>query len=115
MAQETTFSVFAFQPYNGGEGGSTGVNGTSARFLIPGMQGGVAQPGARVLVTNGGSVSAFVRLGGATVVATTASLEILPGGAYLLTPPNVEPQNLYIAAITSTGTTTISACAGVGT
>lgn len=119
MAEAATFTVFAFQPYNGGDGGITGVTTTSARFIVPGMQGGQAQPGMRVLVTNGGLVSAFVKLGGANVVATTATahcgLEILPGGAYLLTPPDVAPQDLYIAAITLSGTTNISACAGVGT
>ncbi len=115
MAEAAIFSVQAFQPYNGGEGARMSVTPTNSRILIPGMQGGAAQPNMRVLVTNGGLYPALVRLGGATVSAATGNLEILPGCAYLLTPPNVEPQNLYLAAISTSGVTTISACAGVGT
>lgn len=116
-ADSTPINIQAFQPYGGGEGRRLALNSsTSSSVAIPGLGGGCRQEdNFRVLVTNSGSVPAYVRMGGSGVGASTGGIEILPGDYYLLTPPFVGAQAVWIAGITETGTTKINACAGVGT
>lgn len=117
MAESIPVNVQAFAPHKGGVGKrllATTVTGSAA---IPGMSGGAPVENGRVLVTNSGinNASVFVRLGNSDVTATLDSLEILPGAAYLLTPPFSGPGGVWIAAITETGTANISVMSGVGT
>lgn len=68
MSEPIIINAQAFQPFNGGRGKRLTVTTSSATAAIPGGQ----QDGTdRVLVTNGGSVSAFVCLGPSTVAAIT--------------------------------------------
>ena len=68
-------------------------------------------PGYTMLVLNGNGAQAFVAVGGVGVVATTASTPIGTGQ------PLAIPQalNTVIAAVTATGTTTLTVIVGQGT
>lgn len=111
MAEITPFDPFAFAPFDGGGGVRLSCTTSTANAAIPGTQ---ASENTRVLVTNGGSVSAFVRLGGSGVVATLNSMEILPGTCQPFTVPFTSPNGLYVAGITEAGTTKIQVTAGRG-
>lgn len=112
MADPIIFNVQAFQPYGGGLGKRLTAETSSATGAIPGGQ----QDGIdRVLISNGGVVSAFVRLGDGNVAATLDCQEILPGTQVLLTIPAPAPSGLYIAVITEISSTKIQATAGRGT
>lgn len=114
MSDAATFNVQAFQPFDGGVGKRLAVETTTGSAAIPGTQ--TADRGRlRVLIINGGPVSAFVRMGQSNVTATLDCLEVLPGLPYLLTPPPTNPSGVYLAAITEAGTTTIQVTAGQGT
>lgn len=116
MSEAASVNVQAFNPFAGGAGARLAVTTSPSGAAIPGLEGGREDNDRRrVLVSNGGLVSAFVRMGQANVVANTASLEILPGCAYLLTPPDAGPNAVWIFALTASGSTTINACAGFGT
>lgn len=114
MSDPATFNVQAFQPFDGGAGKRLSVTTATGRAAIPGTQTD-DRGRLRLLITNGGSVSAFVRIGQSTVTATLDCLEVLPGCAYLLTPPTTNPSGVWIAAITESGTTTVQVTAGQGT
>lgn len=106
--------LFAFAPYNGGEGVriASVTTSASAPVAIPGV--GTA-PVVRLLVTNGGLVSAFIRFG-RNESATLNSLEVLPGTQIVLSvPASLSGGGLTVSAITASGTTTISVVAGDGT
>lgn len=115
MSESTPINVQAFQPFEGGRGKRLTATDTTTSGAIPGTQA-VEAATLRILVTNGGLVSVFIRMGQSDVVATLDSLEILAGTQVLLTPPFADPQNLWFAAICdSNATTNVSACAGKGT
>lgn len=111
MTEATPIDVFAFDPFEGGLGKRLECTSVSSRGAIPGTQ---AQGTFRILVTNGGSVSAFIRMGQANVEATLDCLEILPGVTVSFTVPQLAPSGLYIAGITETGSTKIQVTAGRG-
>lgn len=112
MSDATTIDPFSFEPFEGGLGKRLTCTTVSAAVAIPGTQGSNA--GNRILVTNGGEVSAFIRMGQGSVVATLDCTEILPGTTQTFTIPGVAPSLLYVAGITETGTTKISVVAGKG-
>lgn len=115
MAESTPVNIQAFRPFDGGVGKRTLAEGTSANVAIPGLAGGQQNDRSRVVVSNGGLFSAFVRMGDASVVATTDCMEILAGYAYMLTPPFVGPGGVYLAVITEgSDTTKISVISGEG-
>jgi hypothetical protein len=115
MAEATPVNVVAFEPYNGGQGAQISVSSVSASVAIPGLAGGQQDDRSRVVVSNGGSVSAFIHFGPSGVTAGTSSLEILPGTKETLKPPYIGPNAIYLAAVTASGSTTINVCAGLGT
>lgn len=93
----------AFSP--AGSTANIAATTTSARVAIP--------AGTQILVTNapGGSL-AFISFGDGTVVATAAaSMPVIPGAAYTLTPPS---GTTNMAAITATGSTTVYVTGGAG-
>jgi hypothetical protein len=101
----------AFQPFDGGRGKRLTVTTSSSSVVLPGIQ----DDNNRVIITNGGSVSAFVCMGTAAVVATLDSMEILPGTTQVFSVPFIVPGGLYLAGITEAGgTTKISAVVGKG-
>lgn len=115
MSETTPINVQAFQPFDGGAGKRLAVTATTSNAAIPGTQ--VDDRGRlRVLVSNGGWASAFVRLGQQGVVATLDCLEVKPGDTHLLTPPSTNPSGVWLAAICDTGEATkIQVTAGQGT
>lgn len=115
MADSATINIQAFQPFEGGNGVLLAVTSTTGSAFVPGTQTD-NDSNLRVLVTNTGFYSASIRLGQSGVIATTANMSILPGCAYLLTPPYANPSGVYIAAICATGqTTSLQVTAGIGT
>lgn len=115
MSESTPINVQAFQPFDGGMGKRLSVDDATNSAAIPGTQTD-ERSRLRVLVTNGGQVSAFVRMGQQGVTATLDCLEVLPGCAYLLTPPSTNPSGVWLAAICDEGgETTIQVTAGQGT
>jgi len=116
MSESVIQNLQAFTPYAGGAGARISVTGTTGSAPIPGLEGGMTDPRSRVVVSNSGSSSAYVRFGKSGVVATNASYEILAGTKEVLTPPFVGPAPMYVAAICAgSTTTTINVCAGIGT
>ena len=111
MSDATSIDPFSFLPFSGGLGKRISLTTVSARGEIPGTQ---ATGNERILVTNGGSVSAFIRMGMVDVVATLDCLEILPGTTVSFTVPSVAPTGLYVAGITESGATSIQVTAGLG-
>lgn len=111
MSDATLVDPFSFEPFEGGNGKRLACSSVSARVAIPGTQ---ATNRARILVTNGGSVSAFIRMGQSNVVATLDCMEVLPGTTQTFTVPQVSPSGLYVAGITESGTTNLSIIAGNG-
>lgn len=114
MSDPATFNVQAFQPYDGGMGKRLSAGTTTTSAAIPGTQTD-DRGRLRVLIVNGGTVSAFVRMGQSGVTATLDCLEVLPGCAYLLTPPGTNPSGVWLAAITEAGSANIQVTAGQGT
>lgn len=112
MAEATPIDPFSFVPFEGGNGKRLACTTSSARVAVPGTQGQGASN--RILVTNGGAISAFIRMGQANVVATLDCMEILPGTTQTFTVPQVAPSGLYVAGITESDTTNLSIVAGSG-
>ena len=79
-----------------------GVSTTSARVALP--------AGSVVVVYNTGASAAFVQLGGAAVTATTANDVVAPGGWTAFTVGT----NSFLAAVTSSGTTSLNISGGSG-
>ena len=115
MSESTPVNVQAFEPSNGGAGARIEATDVSGRVAIPGLEGGQQGDNSRVLITNPNAFSAFIRMGGSSVVATLSSQEILAGTQVLLKPPQVGPQPLYMAVIVESGTGFVSICSGAGT
>lgn len=115
MSESTPINVQAFQPFDGGMGKRLSVTTTTGSGAIPGTQGSIDKAKLRLLVSNGGTVSAFIRMGQQGVVATLDCLEILPDTQVLLTPPDTNPSGVWVAAITEFGPTSIQITAGQGT
>lgn len=111
MSEAASFDPFSFLPHEGGLGKRISLTPASASGAVPGTQ---ATGNNRILITNGGSVSAFIRMGQSGVVATLDCLEILPGVTVSFTVPGVAPSGLYVAGITESGTTKIQVSAGQG-
>lgn len=65
------------------------------------------------IITNTGTGTAYVALGGSTITATTSGFVVLPGATIFLG-LNTNA-NTYLAAITATGTATLSITTGLGT
>lgn len=119
MADPASFNVQAFRPYNGGLGKTVSANedsGTTS-YQIPGLSGGTDDnERKRVLVTNDQSFAAHFRMGPQGIQADTNSLKILPGCAYLLTPPTVNPSGVWFAVCTREGEVAeINVVSGEGT
>jgi hypothetical protein len=104
-------NIFSFQPFDGGVGKRLSCSTVSASVAIPGTE---AQDNVQLLITNGGEVSAFVRIGQSSVVATLDCMEILPGVTVPFSAPFNRPGSLYMAGITESGTTKVSVVAGKG-
>jgi hypothetical protein len=115
MSDASPINITAFQPFEGGRGKRLSVTTTSARGVIPGTQAIDNPDRLRLLITNGGNVSAFIRMGQDDVEATTDCQEILPGTQVLLTPPVVRPDPVWVAAICEGGTTKVQVTSGYGT
>jgi hypothetical protein len=111
MAENVPFDPFAFQPFEGGGGVRLTCTTNTSSAAVPGTQ---ASDNTRVLVTNGGSISAFVRFGQSGVTASLNSMEVLPGTTQVFSVPYVAPSGLYVAGITESGSTKISVTAGRG-
>jgi hypothetical protein len=79
------------------------VNGVSTNTLLPG--------GAVVLISNIGSITAYVNVGPTNTVTATQNNILVPP---LSTVAISVGLNQYIAAVTSTGTTTITLAGGAG-
>jgi hypothetical protein len=116
MTDAVLTDIDIIAPYRGGVGARLTCSTSSSRVAIPGTEAGNKPP--RLIITNGGAVSAFVRLGDANVVAsiasTTCSIEILPGSSVLFKAPFAVPNQLYMAGITEAGSTKVSVIAGTG-
>lgn len=84
---------------------SLSVSNSSSRVAL-------AATGATVLVRNEGTQTAYVALGGASVTATTGSIPVDP--LSILTLARDPDTDTYLAGITASSTTTITAIAGTG-
>lgn len=117
MTESTPVNIVAFMPIAGGSGVRLSVTTASTTVALPGLAGGQQGTATRVMVSNGGSVSAFIKFGGSTITANTSGYEILPGTKELLSPPynGIGGGPIYIAAVTASGSTSINACVGEGT
>lgn len=114
----TPINISAFRPYDGGNGIILAADNTTGgtAYQIPGLAGGTdGNERKRVLIANGGAISGFIRMGAHGVTTAAGKMEILPGCAYLLTPPDVNPSGVWIAVDAASDGTTISAVAGEGT
>jgi hypothetical protein len=108
MANPVVSDILAFTPHAGGLGVRVSCTTVaSAAVGIPGANG----ENDRAVLTNGGSVSAFVRIGGS---ADLNSMEVLPGTQVVVGIPYSGVSGVTISAITASGTTTLSAVAGRG-
>jgi hypothetical protein len=101
---------YAFEPTGG-----IRVNCTTTSTSGAYMEG----EGEQALVTNWGSVTAFVQFGETGVTATTASQAILPNSQALFTIPEVmgasdNRRYTHIAGITDTGATSLQISRGRG-
>ncbi len=92
---------YAFEPAGGA---SLACTASTDRVALAGN-------GEQALIANPGSVAVYVEFGSSTVVATTASLCVLPGTQILLTIPE---NSTHIAGITSSGASTIQISTGWG-
>ena len=113
MAESISIDAFSFDPFEGGRGKLLACTTSSASTVIPGTQAQPSPP-IRILVTNVGSVVAYMRMGQSGVVATTDCLAILPGVTVSFTVPPVAPTSLYVAGITEAGSTKLQITAGRG-
>lgn len=114
-AEPQAIDQLVFVPESGGLGKRlTATTASSTSAAIPGMGVGAGRAGRRVMFTNGGSFSAFVRMGDSTVEATTDCYELLPGTTQPLGAPFTAGAAVYFAVISVGGDTTVSACAGLG-
>ena len=96
-------------PYNGGQGATIAVTTASSRVALVGASANVAYAN----ICNITSTWAFVQFGDATVTATTASMAVPPNACLLVALTSVNaafPTNM--AAITSSGTTTLQVTMG---
>ncbi|MGZ3398164.1 MAG: hypothetical protein ACXWKX_03285 [Caulobacteraceae bacterium] len=82
---------------------SLAVTTSSARVALPSAD-------TTVLIRNPGAVSVFVRFGGSSVTAATTDFEIPAGWAFAF---NADV-NTYVAAITGSGSATLSVSTGTG-
>ena len=112
MSEATVIDPFSFIPFEGGNGKRLACSTVTARVAVPGTQGQSALE--RILVTNGGTVSAFIRMGQSNVVATLDCMEILPGTTQTFTVPQLAPSGLFVAGITESGSTNLSIVSGSG-
>jgi hypothetical protein len=101
-------TAYAFEPTGGV---SLACTTASARMALSGH-------GPQVVVTNYGSVVAFVAFGVGDVEATTSSKAVLPGTEIALTIPHTNTNQTnpatHVAGITATSTTTLQISQGYG-
>jgi hypothetical protein len=91
--------------------GPTGTTTLSASSVSSNVALPASGSNLTVLVTNGGSVTAYVALGTSnSVVATTSSTPILSGASI----PLVQATNTYLAGITASGTAALTITSGTG-
>lgn len=88
---------FAFEAFDGGLGIRLTATATSSSGKIPGTQ---AVRNLRIVASNGGNVSAFIRFGPPSIVATLDCMEILAGTQLVFSFPELLPSALYVAVIT---------------
>jgi hypothetical protein len=101
VAGSFSATISGFTP-NGNIATPLAASGTTGRATLP--------AGVVAVVSNVGSVTAFVRLGDGTVDATTSDFPVFPSTSVGLTVGS----NDHLAAITSTGTTTLNIAGGSG-
>ncbi len=113
LRQDRANPLRPFEPLSGV---NLAASSTSAVVALP-----ATQFGGTMVVTNYGSAPAFVEFGStsASLVATTASMCILPNAAYTLSRPGVaSPEDparaAWVAFITATGTTSLQIETGFG-
>ena len=111
MADAKPVNPYAFWPFQGGGGKRITATSTTSSGEVPGTQ---AVKNLRLLVTNDGNVTAYVRFGQSTVTADTNCMALLPGTSQVFTAPFTGPGTLYFAAITVAGTTGVQVTAGEG-
>lgn len=102
---------FAFEPFDGGLGIRLTATTVSSSGKIPGTQ---AVPRLRIVASNGGDTSAFIRFGPPTITATLDCMEILPGTQLVFSFPELLPTALYAAVIAESGPTRVQFTAGRG-
>lgn len=108
-------SRYPFEPYQGGLGVSLSCTTSTARVALVGNLAGTDQSDNVVVIFNTGDVFAFVRLGDASVGATTACMAVPPGGALTISLYGVgQPVPMYVAGITASGAATLQATCGFG-
>lgn len=111
MSEPTLTDLYAFRPMFGGHGVRLTCSSVNSRAVFPGLQG---QKDVRLIISNGGSVSAFIAFGQSDVVADSSCMEILPGTQVSMTLDDFYPQQLYIAGVTESATTNVQFTAGKG-
>ena len=111
MSNPIDSDTVTFTPNRGGLGVRIAVTSVASTptGLVDAGDGGDRPP--RIRVANLGSVTAFVRFGGA---ADLNSIAILPGTVEVFGAPYSNPNGISVSAITESGTTTVSVVAGVG-
>jgi hypothetical protein len=95
----------------GNAGVRLAVTTSTASVAIPNTQ---ARQNYRVVICNYGTNPAFVRVGSENVSADTNCYCMLPGTKEVFSIAYTVPNQLYIAAVTESGATTIQVSAGRG-
>lgn len=114
-ARQNWISRYPFEPYLGGLGASLSCSTSTSNVELQGDFGVTGQIVNVAVITNTGSVFAFVRLGDVNVVATTACMAVPPGGAVTCSLYGVgQPVPMYIAGITASGAATLQIVTGYG-
>ena len=105
-AQQSWTTPLGFISRNNFLGVRLSATTTSSRAQLVGN-------GISLILTNPGTVEAYVTCGGASVVATTAHFPVLAGQQTTLSIPN-DGSVTFVAAITASGSTPIIAHIGYG-
>jgi len=107
-ARQNWISAYPFELITGGLGVSLSCSTSSTRAALVGI-------GNALVVTNSGTVTAWMALGTSTITATTSYMPILAGTVSIFTIPADELDSVtHVAAITSSGTTTLNVNRGYG-
>lgn len=114
-ARKEWSSYYPFEPHDGGDGAELQATTATARVALVGKLSGEGQIDNVAVISNTGSVFAFVRLGRSDVVATTASMAVPPGGAVTVSLYGEDsPAYTYLAAITRSDSAWLQVTTGYG-